>query len=374
MKSQSESVKILYVITQGFWGGAQRYVFDLATSLPPEYEVAVAVGEPAGPQDLQESLKKASNWPILPLRHLVRAIHPIHDLWAIFELRKLYVQGGFQVVHLNSSKAGIIGSLAALGLKNKPKIIYTVHGWVFLEPLTYPIRSLYRFLEKITARFKDQIIVLSAKEKRLGLGLQIPESKLTVIPSGITIPNFYTTVEARAKIKTFANFKTPKYWVGTIANLYLTKGLDILIKAAATIVTKKPEVHFFIIGTGAEKNNLEKLIEKLNLNNHVHLLGAVPDAAKYLKAFDLFVLPSRKEGRPYTLSEAMTAGLPIIATAVGGVSELLSTYPNTILSIPNNVSALTYALDTSLKQSPRTKKSVTVRTVTEMVRDTTQLY
>ncbi len=373
MKSQSEPGKILYIITQGFWGGAQRYVFDLASSLPPE-SVTVAIGEASGPQDLQVALSRLSPpRQVLALKHLVRPIRPLEDLRAIFEIRKLYQTGGFTVVHLNSSKAGIIGSLAAIGLKNRPKIIYTVHGWVFLEPLAYPVRLLYRWLEKWTARFKDTLIILSEKEKRIGLSLNIPEKKLQIIQTGITTPKFYLAKDARQKLCALTTTKTPNYWVGTIANLFLTKGLDILIAAAAEIVHQKPGVHFFILGTGPEQANLENLIKKLKISKNIHLLGAVPEAAAYLKAFDVFVLPSRKEGLPYTIFEAMSAGIPIVATAVGGISGLLADYSLSTLCVPNNVRALQDALISNLnhRQTIDPKK---VRTVEEMVAETIRFY
>ena len=108
--------KLLYVITQGQWGGAQKYVYDLSLALREEFEIIVAVGEPNDKPDLQNRLKKA-NLSYIQLRHLRRAISPWHDLLAIFELRGLYRKLKPSIVHLNSSKAGILGSLAAYKLQ-----------------------------------------------------------------------------------------------------------------------------------------------------------------------------------------------------------------------------------------------------------------
>src|SRR3989338_4857857 len=121
-----KKLKILYVITQGEWGGAQRYIFDLATNLADDFDVTVAVGEKQGKTDLQ---KKLGNWETrklkttdnknteyriqnIGLKHLKRNISPIHDILAVFELAKLYRNLKPDIVHLNSSKAGILGSLA----------------------------------------------------------------------------------------------------------------------------------------------------------------------------------------------------------------------------------------------------------------------
>lgn len=358
MKSQSNQTKILYIITQGIWGGAQRYVFDLSTNLSPaDFVITVAVGEEQGPQDLQQALK-ASNKPnlgIYQLHSLIRAISPIKDLRAIFEIRQLVKTLQPDILHLNSSKAGIIGSLAMLGLASKPKVIYTVHGWVFLEPLAVSVRRLYKFLEKLTARLKDTIIILSEKEKRVAQNLNIPESKLTIIPLGIKAPQFLTKNKAQLRLQKLSKqIRSPKLWIGTIANLFNTKGLDILIKSVPAILKEKPNARFYIIGSGPEEAQLKQLITRAQLSEKIFLLGAVPEAATLLPAFDLFVLPSRKEGLPYTILEAMAAGLPIVATTVGGISEVLANYPQRFLALPNNQLELTAAIIGALKNTERT--------------------
>ena len=361
MKSQPNQTKILYIITQGIWGGAQRYVYDLATHLPPDFTVKVAVGEPKGPQDLQEALNGSNkpNLQLYQLQRLVRAIRPIKDLQAILEIRALIKKEQPDILHLNSSKAGIIGSLAVIGLTKKPKLVYTVHGWVFLEPLAVSVRRLYKFLERLTAHLKDTIIVLSEKEKRIAQNLGIPESKLTIIPLGIETPVFLKKTEARAQLQKFSKQPKPStLWIGTIANLFTTKGLDILIKSVPAILKEKPGARFYIIGSGPEEQNLKKLIIAEKLTDKIFLLGALPNAAALLPAFDLFVLPSRKEGLPYTILEAMAAGLPIVATAVGGVSEMLANYEARFIALPNNQAELTASIISALKNPTKTTSVV----------------
>jgi glycosyltransferase involved in cell wall biosynthesis len=186
----NQRIKILYIITQGAWGGAQRYVFDLATNLGEEFEIFVAVGEQDGPQDLQ---KKLEDWQadhdraaltILQLKHLHRSIRPNQDIQAVLEIARLYQRIRPDIVHLNSTKAGIIGSFAKFGLWfRRAAVVYTVHGWVFNEPLHDKVRWLYAWLEKVTARCKDKIIVLSKPDKDSGTRvLQVSENCFTVIP------------------------------------------------------------------------------------------------------------------------------------------------------------------------------------------------
>ena len=166
--------KLLYIITQGEWGGAQRHVFDLATNLADEFDITVAVGEQDGRHDLQQKLQINSKIQIVQLKHLIRPVSPIHDILALFEIAKLYKTLKPDIVHLNSSKAGITGSFAKLFVKNcklkieNCKLIYTVHGWVFNEPLGRAKKALYRWLEKFTARWKKKIIVLSDFDHQTG--------------------------------------------------------------------------------------------------------------------------------------------------------------------------------------------------------------
>ena len=135
--------KLLYVITQGAWGGAQKYVFDLATSLADDFDVTVAIGEPDGVQDLQSriTLRQAqgrqyhvSRIKIMQLKHVVRRISPLHDFLAIFELRQLYKKIKPDIVHLNSSKASIIGSLASW---------YVVRGTWYVAAACYVVLALF---------------------------------------------------------------------------------------------------------------------------------------------------------------------------------------------------------------------------------------
>jgi glycosyltransferase involved in cell wall biosynthesis len=321
---------LLLVITQGDpWGGAQKYVADLATALSDRFLVVVAVGEASGSDDLRRALAQNSEIDVVQLRHLKRAISPMSDIMAVLELRRWYKKLRPAIVHLNSSKAGVIGSLAHR-LSSSPRqrhLVYTVHGWVFLEPMNRVKKFLYRALERITASEKSRIIVLSPREESVGRTvLNIPPHKLAVIPPGIDRrPELMTRHDARALLRQTIAAEIPDdaFWIGAIANFYPTKGLDILLEAFAAERARMPQAHIVIIGDGPERPALERAIQSLHLADTAHLAGFLPDAPRYLKAFDLFVLPSRKEGLPYVLLEAKLHGIPILATDVGGVSSVI---------------------------------------------------
>lgn len=376
MESQDKKrPTILFVITQGAWGGAQRYLFDLATSLKQDWSVHVAVGEPDGGHDLQTKLR-AADIPVIQLQHLVRRISPIHDLRAVWELRKLYREVRPSIIHLNSSKAGTVGSIAKFKILNSEfKILYTAHGWVFDEPLS-PIRRLaYQMMERATARAKDAIITLSQHDAQRAVNvLRIPKEKIHTIPNGISSPTFLPRDTARKKLqeKADTSLSNEQPWISVIAGLYKTKGVDVLLDAVHQRASLQQHP-VLILGAGPESKSLKSQVSSLNLSG-VHFLGHIENAAQYLKAFDCFVLPSRKEGTPYVLLEAAAADLPIVTTRVGGIEEYFADDPKTVIVAPENPAALGAAIEQALKQNSARDRALSLANLDTMVAATRSLY
>ncbi|MDP3042799.1 MAG: glycosyltransferase [bacterium] len=364
---------ILYLITQSELGGAQRYVFDLAINLKQEFNVAVAFGSPrfgeAGEQgeqgELADKLKQIVGTGQCPiptyytLPHLKRAISPINDFLAFIEIIKLIKKIKPDIIHLNSSKVSILGSIAAktCSLFRVPpaahravgqacSVIYTVHGWVFNEPLPKWQKLFYKYAEKFTAKFKDKIICVSEHDRQTALKEKIaPENKLITIHNGLPPINFLSRDEARQKLFFQINnskfkIQNSKFIIGSIANLYKTKGLEYLIQAANIIKEKSLILNskflILIIGEGPERKNLKQLIKRYQLQNNIILAGRVGNAAELLPAFDIYACPSVKEGLSYTIMEAMQAGLPIIATNAGGNPELIEDKKTGLLTETKN--------------------------------------
>ncbi|MBU0648603.1 glycosyltransferase family 4 protein [Patescibacteria group bacterium] len=334
--------KLLYLITQPEWGGAQRYIFDLAISLKDRYDITVATGEIKNSQELLDRLKKNEiKTHVFP--HLVREVRPLKDLQAFLQIFIYIKLNNFDAVHLNSSKAGVIGAIAAniLGVK---KIIYTAHGWVFNEPLPAWKKKFYKWAEKLSARHTTKIITLSKSDTEIGILENIaPAEKFVHIYHGIKKTQFLEKKPARQEINKKLNltFGPDDLMGGCAANFYKTKGLDFLIKAWKQVQKKIPQAKLIIIGQGKLKKSLQAQIQKFNLENSVFLPGALPDSQKYLKAFDVFVLSSVKEGFPYVILEAMQARVPIIATHVGGIPEMLENEKSGLLVTPADPAGLT---------------------------------
>ncbi len=335
---------MLYLITQAEWGGAQCYVFDLAQSLKEDFEVSIA----AGVEDSDDSLLKWSHdngLNTIKVQNLFREIKPIKDFRAFLEIRSLLKKIRPQILHLNSTKAGVLGSLAAISLGIK--IVYTVHGWVFLEPLPAWKRLFYLACEKISCRFRQATILLSKKELEIAKLNKLNCGKTEIIEHGIYAPDFLPKEEARKQLSLILRreIDNPPIWIGTIANLYETKDIPNLIEALKNINNDYAAI---IIGYG-DSSKIESLIKKQNLSDRIFLAGGHLAASRFLKAFDLFVLSSAKEGFPYTILEAMAAGLPIIATSVGAIPEMIENEKSGLLVPPKNPKALKTSIESLIK-------------------------
>jgi len=348
--------KIIYLVTQSDFGGAQKYVFELASNLPPDqYKIIVAAGS-EGDGELFSRLADFANIKTIKLKNLKRLPSILGALRAIKEIEKLLFAEKPDILHLNSSAAGVLGSLAAKKYKNKTclplRVIYTAHGWAFSEP-GFLKQKIYLFLEKITAKYKDIFIVLSEKDKQAALQNKIaPQEKIIKIYNGID----------SAKIKFLEKPESRKILgvspaLGTIANFYKTKGLGYLIEAMYILRQQNKDIALAVIGEGPERKNLEKQIVKYNLEKNISLLGKKTKASQYLKALDIFVLPSVKEGFPFVILEAMSAEIPIIATTVGAIPEILENETSGILVEPKNPKALAQTIMTLL-DDPREQKNL----------------
>lgn len=375
--------RLLYIVTQPEWGGAQRYIFDLATSLNDEFDITVATGRIDNSKELVVKLE-SKGIKTHTFQNLVRQIRPWSDFMAFLEITLFLNSNKFDIVHLNSSKAGVIGSLCA-NLNSVKKIFYTAHGWVFNEPLPFWKKKFYKIAEKISAKSITSIITLSKIDTEIGILEKIAKpNKFIQIYHGIQSNEPLPHEIAISKInEDFSlNLKTNDRIIGTVANFYKTKGLKYLITAWSDIIKESPDAKLVIIGDGILKNKIQQQIKNNRLDNSILLLGKIVDAAKYLKILDIFILPSVKEGLPYVILEAMQAKLPIIATRVGGVPEIIENNVNGLLINPADSSEITDSIKRIIN-NPELRKNLSenaFRTLNEkfklinMVNQTKNIY
>ncbi|MEK7116813.1 MAG: glycosyltransferase family 4 protein [Patescibacteria group bacterium] len=358
-----EKKKILYVITKGNFGGAQRYVYDLATNLSKgTFDVIVACGD----GDLLIERLKEAKIRTIKIEGLEREIDATKDFQVLKSLIKIIKEEKPDIVHLNSSKIGLIGALVVLFLKFlnlfsihntsyfMPNTIFTAHGWAFNEPNRSSLSKIVYYVgHYLTILLCDTTIAVSEKARKDIVYLPFIKNKIKVIYNGISDFDLLPQKEARLIL---AGKNSEKIIIFSMAEFHKNKGIDVAMKALSLLPKEtKEKIIYVVAGDGEEKQNLEKLTGELQIENIVRFLGQVPDAKKFLSGADIFLLPSRTEAFPYALLESGTAGLPIVATSVGGIPEVIHDMQNGILVHRQNpkeiAEAILYLLDHKNKQT-----------------------
>lgn len=335
--------KILYVITKSNWGGAQRYVYDLATSLPSDrYDVAVACG---GDGPLTEKLR-AHNIPIFSVKSFQRDISFTKELLSFFELLEIYRTYKPDVVHLNSSKAGGLGALAARILR-VPHIIFTAHGWPFWESRGTAQKILIAFLSWLTVLLTHITICISDYDAAVGKRMLFGKRKIRMIRNGIAPYPLLSRDDARKKLFDTATIAAHEQDVWVLTNAELTKNKNITAGIDAVALHNSRSEHkifYTIMGDGELRRDIKEYIARAQASSHISMLGFVPDGRIYYKGFDIFLLPSLKEGVPYVLLEAGIAEVPCVATHTGGIPEVLENGKNGFVKPVFDTTALADAL------------------------------
>ena len=379
MHQKHNKTKVLYIITKSNWGGAQRYVYDMAMGISKNgYEAVVALG---GNGTLKEKLGGAGIRTIT-IPNLERNVNIFSEWKVFFDLLKIYRIERPNVIHLNSSKIGGLGALAGRFAKIK-RIIFTVHGWAYKEDRNFISRKIIKFLSWLTIIFSHKTIAVSLDDYRTAPKLFV-KKKTRMIHNGISEIKFKEKSAARNELKKYAGMSIPKgaLIIGTISELHKNRGLPFMIRAVHSLIKKGYNITFFIISDGEEKIRLERFIERLGLQDKVFLTGHIDKASEFLQGFDIFTLTSVKEGLPYVLLEAGLAGLPIVATKIGGIPEIVENMKSGILVHPKNAleaeRALSFLIDFKKKKEEfgNNLKEKVERdfTLEQMVADTVNLY
>jgi glycosyltransferase involved in cell wall biosynthesis len=317
---------VLLLITLAEVGGAQSYVAALLPALAERYDVVLAAyGE--GP--LREAAARAGAR-FVPLRHVRRPIHPLRDLAGLFELRRLMRRERPQIVHASSSKAGVLGRLAASSTR-VPIRFFTVHGWAFSAYSGLSSR-LYRFADRLMASLTTITICVSEKELAEGLKAGTCSSERSVV--------IHNAVDVTAARRSVHDRPTPR--MVAVGRMKAPKDFMTLVRAVAVLGDE--ELETLVVGDGPDRDDVEAEIRRLGLEQRVVLAGERDDVPVLLAESDVFVLSSRSEGLPVSVLEAMAAGLPVVASDVGGLKELVVDGETGLLVPAGDEAALAAAL------------------------------
>jgi len=302
-------MKVLLLITRAELGGGQTHVADLLRGMRDDFELELATGEEGYLTEAADRI--GIPWHVLP--DLVQPIRPLHDLKALHQCLRLLRQVKPDVIHAHTSKAGVIGRLAA-SLAGIP-CIFTAHTWCFAEGTSWKWRAIGTPLEKLAARVSSRIITVSEANRDLALrhGIAGPE-KFTTIHNGI--PDCAHHCSHRAAPDTQ---RIPR--IVMVARFSQQKAQSLLVDAVASLTAP---FHLSFVGEGPLREAVERQVEALGLQEKVDFLGQRLDIPEILASSDIFALFTKWEGFPISILEAMRAGLPVVASNVNGVPEAVS--------------------------------------------------
>jgi glycosyltransferase involved in cell wall biosynthesis len=306
--SRSASLqRVLFVITDLDVGGAEKCCVQLATGLDrARWHAQVCCL--SGPGVLGERLRVAG----IPV-HTLRAANVWNAPGAIWELSQLMHRLRPTIVHTFLFHANMVGRLAGW-LTAVPRILSSIR--VAERRFRYHL-----ILENMTCRFSHKVVCVSDAVARFTRRRShVPASRLVVIPNGVELqPNSSAPAPDRSDVGLSHDSIVALY----VGRLDPQKGVDVLLRALAIARSNVANLHLLVAGSGLEHSSLVGLAQQLGLESHVHFLGWRDDVSALMHAADFFVMPSRWEGMPNAVLEAMAAGLPVIATRAEGSAELV---------------------------------------------------
>lgn len=331
----NDRVRIVHVINGGEFGGAERYVLNLVTRLDPGlFEPAVACGY----EGRFSRSVAATGVPVWVLPPGPRGLRELAARLRSWEAR---------LVHTHGVRGNFFGRLAAWDA-GIPLIVTTVHSHFALDYPEPAKRLAYGVLESLTAPMVTRYVAVSQALRRLLVDAGIDPRRVTVIPNGVDTAHFRPRPGARARLAQELGLSEDIRLVGMVARFHPVKGHGLFLRAAAAFLRRPeaPPVRFLVVGSGepAYRRRLEELARELGVSGAVTFLGEREDVAAILAGLDAVVVPSRFEGFCLSALEAMASGVPVVATRVGAIPELIADGVNGLLAPPEDAEALAACL------------------------------
>lgn len=320
--------KVMQVITKGERGGAQTHVRTLCRALAAPVRFSAVIG--GAEATALESDLRAAGIPVHRVPALRNSLAPWHLYRAVVALRALIRRHDPDVLHAHSAVAGVVARVAGR-LCRKP-VVYTVHGFAFKPEVPWLRRTVAWCCEWLLARWTRHMVCVSAHELGLARGLPLPASRQSVVPNAME-DDGHRAQPALAPVR-----------IAMVARLAAPKRPDLLLHALARLRDALGhEVAASLIGGGPDREALQALAHQLGLRQ-VRFEGDVDDVAPRLARHGIFVLLSDHEGLPISVIEAMRAGLPVVASRLPGMAELLPDAHQADL-VPNAAEAVALALE-----------------------------
>ncbi len=342
---KAERIRVLHVITRLILGGAQENTLLTVAHLDRmRYKVTLASGPTTGPEGTLED-RIPSDIAFEPIPELVRDPHPVKDMIALRRLYALMRRGQYHIVHTHTTKAGLLGRIAA-GLARVPIVVHTPHGHAFHGYLNSAGSRALQWVERQFARWTDRIICLTEAERQDHLRFCVgPPEKFEVIHSGVDIERFRRARLASSHHSRRA-FGLPEDGplVGCVARLVPVKGVRHLLEAVPLVRAAVPQAAVVFVGDGPLRGELERRAAVLQLNGAVTFLGLRRDVADIVALCDVVVLPSLNEGMGRAAVEAFAAGRPVVGSRISGIQDVITDGQTGLLVPPADPNALAHAI------------------------------
>lgn len=320
-------IRVLRIITRLNIGGPAIHAVLLNSGLAARgFETLLVTGKPEHAEGDMSHLAARHRVNLRGVEDLGREIRPFQDLHSLTKILRIVLQFRPHVVHTHTAKAGFLGRLAA-ALGRVPVTVHTYHGHVFHGYFGRARAALFLNLERGLAPLTGRLIAISELQKKeLAERYRVASAdKFEVIPLGFQ--HLHELAEGRSTIRGPARRKLgiadPTAVVGIIGRLVPVKDHRTFLEAGALLLAQRPDTCFLVVGDGPLRGALEAHARQLGIAQSVHFLGWRHDLAPVYAAMDLCCLSSRNEGTPVALIEALAAGVPVVATSVGGVPDVL---------------------------------------------------
>lgn len=339
-------LRVLNVITRMIVGGAQETpMLSCALSDPARCSGGILSGIETGAEGQLHDECRARGVSLWFEPAMVRRVSPWHDALALVRLVGFFRRGGWDVVHTHTSKAGLLGRIAAR-LAGVPVVVHTVHGWGVIPDQSWFVRAFYVWVERLCAPLCDVLVVVSDQNRVEGLSRRIGRAEQYVlIRSGIEVEEYSDVPVSREDARRALQIPSDSFVVACIGRLSVPKTPIELFEAFERVAARHPNAVLLFVGDGDHRPALEAAIARAGAGDRVRLLGLRRDVPRILRASDALVLASQQEGLPRVLPQAMAAGLPIVTTRVGGGPEAVADGQSGFVVEVNDVSAMADRLD-----------------------------
>jgi glycosyltransferase involved in cell wall biosynthesis len=336
-----QTIKVLHPITRLIVGGAQENTMYTAAMLDPQqFKAEIFSGPQTGSEGSLIDEVRQRSIPLTISPHLLREISLLNDFQALVELTRYIHRNKFHIVHTHSSKAGVLGRLAAK-LARVPVIIHTVHGWSFHDYMSPRTRKLYILLERWAASFTDKMIVVAQRDIQKGLKENIGEvNKYQLIRSAIPLTEFDPELHNPEAVRKNLGIPPEAIIVGNIGRFSPQKNPLEWVRIAGELGRAFPEIFFLLVGDGPLHSQVENLLEEENIANRTILTGLRRDVPRLLSAIDIFLLTSLWEGLPRVIPQAMSMGIPVVANRADGTIEAIQDGITGFLCTPGDKSSI----------------------------------